>query len=157
MISVRLARSDDNKFIEALGARAAADTISAVRSSAPQVAAASFRRLLFFCKERIGTVMFVADEDGERAGFLMLLTDVPDDPTQLPQAFVAFVAVEEQRRGRGIGRALVRAAEREARRRDLPHLSLMVGSHNEPARALYASEGFQPERILMTKPLSAAR
>jgi ribosomal protein S18 acetylase RimI-like enzyme len=88
-----------------------------------------------------------------RAGFLILLTDVPDDVTQTPQAFVAYVAVLTPARGQGIGRALIRAATSESRRRRLPHISLMVSAHNAAARSLYESEHFMQERILMTRPL----
>ena len=156
MISVRAARADDQDFIDNLGAQTAADTISALRAIPARVAIQSFQRLLGFSRERFGTVIIVAEQDDQRAGFLILLTDVPDDPTQLQQGFIAYVAVCAQLRGQGIGRALVQAAAAEAQRRGLPHLSLMVGSHNR-ARALYAQEGFAEERILMTKTLTRAQ
>ncbi|HLW38101.1 MAG TPA: GNAT family N-acetyltransferase [Candidatus Eremiobacteraceae bacterium] len=151
MIRVRTARADDQSFIHALGIQSALDTISGLRTTKATVAAQSFDRLLEFCKERLGTVTFVAEQDDQRAGFLVMLTDVPDEPTQLPQGFIAYVAVEERRRGQGVGRALVRAAAQEAQRRRLPYVSLMVGSHNHEARELYRSEQFGEERILMTK------
>lgn len=49
--------------------------------------------------------------------------------------------VEESSRRQGIGRALIRALQHEARRRDLPGLSISVEAGN-PARDLYLSEGF---------------
>ena len=51
-------------------------------------------------------------------------------------------------RGRGVGRALVRAAVEEARRRGARRITLRVLGHNTPARRLYASEGFAVEGIL---------
>lgn len=155
MISVRHARPDDQSFISELGRETALDTISAIRKISPDTAIQSFQRLLDFCRERFGSVTFIAEQDGHRGGFLILLTDVPDDPTQLPQGFIAYVAVEPHRRGQGLGRALLRAAEFEAQQRHLPHLSLMVSSHNR-ARSLYEREGFQDERTLMTKILALA-
>lgn len=106
-----------------------------------------------FCRERPGTIDLVAEVDGERAGFLILLTDVPDDVTQSDQAFVAFMAVTEEARRAGVGRALIRAAEAEARGLGLTHLSLMVSADNTQAKALYEGEGFVEERMLMTKPI----
>lgn len=143
-------------FIEALGADTALDSISVIRTISAQTATQSFRRLLEFCRERYGTVTFIGEHDARRAGFLIMLTDVPDDPTQLPQGFIAYVAVTPQRRGQGIGRALLRAANEEAQRLGLPHVSLMVGSHNDRARALYRSEDFQDERVMMTKTIARA-
>ena len=81
------------------------------------------------------------------------MTDIPDDVTQREQAFVAFMAVAEPLRGTGIGKALMRHAETEARRLGLPHLSLMVSADNVGARRLYAGEGLVEERMLMTKAL----
>ncbi len=51
-------------------------------------------------------------------------------------------------RGAGVGRLLVRAACDEARRRGANRITLRVLAHNEPARALYASEGFAVEGVL---------
>ncbi|MGW2046866.1 N-acetyltransferase family protein [Streptomyces sp. NPDC001858] len=58
------------------------------------------------------------------------------------------LAVAEEARGRGVGRALVRAAVEEARRRGARRLTLRVLGHNAPARALYAAEGFTVEGVL---------
>ncbi|MFJ8945751.1 GNAT family N-acetyltransferase [Streptomyces sp. NPDC102395] len=58
------------------------------------------------------------------------------------------LAVADEARGRGVGRALLRAAVEEARRRGARRLTLRVLGHNAPARALYASEGFVVEGVL---------
>lgn len=152
-ICVRLARDDDQSFIDALGIQTAVETLSPLRAVADAVAEQAYKRLIAFCRGRSDTVTFVGEADGRRAGFLIMLTDVPDDVTQMPQAFVAYVAVLALERGRGIGRALVQAAEAESRRRKLPHISLMVSADNSAARSLYVSEHFMQERILMTRPL----
>ncbi|MDQ6766279.1 MAG: GNAT family N-acetyltransferase [Candidatus Eremiobacteraeota bacterium] len=155
-VSVRAARDDDRSFIETLGRQTALETVSPVRAITQDVAEQAFRRLVAFCRDRPGTVIFIADVDAQPAGFLILLTDVPDDITQLRQAFVAYVAVREGERGQGVGRALIRAAIAEGQRRDLPHISLMVSANNAAARTLYESEDFQHDRILMSRPLRAA-
>jgi ribosomal protein S18 acetylase RimI-like enzyme len=52
------------------------------------------------------------------------------------------VAAEQQ--GRGVGRALLRAALGRARQEPgLALIQLSVGSTNEPAKSLYASFGFE--------------
>lgn len=58
------------------------------------------------------------------------------------------LAVADEARGRGIGRALVRAAVTEARRRGARRITLRVLGHNTPARELYESEGFVVEGVL---------
>jgi [ribosomal protein S18]-alanine N-acetyltransferase len=151
---VRLARNDDLEFIDALGLETALDTVSAVRNFSSQAAADAYRRLVSFCRERSGTVTYIAEQDGRRAGFLILVTDLPDDISQEPQAFVAYVAVVRELRREGIGRALIQAALAEGQRRKLPHVSLMVSADNAIARSLYESEGFLPERILMTRAIA---
>jgi ribosomal protein S18 acetylase RimI-like enzyme len=155
-VSVRLARDDDQSFVEALGNETALDTVSPVREVTRDIAERAFRRLVGFCRDRPGTVVFIAENDGRRAGFLILLTDVPDEVTHTPQAFVAYVAVCARDRGQGIGRALIRAAIAEGQRRGLPHISLMVSSNNGSARGLYESERFVQDRILMSRPLRGA-
>ncbi|HXW51389.1 MAG TPA: N-acetyltransferase [Candidatus Acidoferrales bacterium] len=152
--TVRLARSDDLAFIDALGLQTALDTVSPIRALSRKAAENAYQRLVAFCRERAGTVTFVGERDGQRAGFLMLVTDLPDDVSQKPQAFIAYIAVATEHRNHGVGRALVRAARAEGLRRKLPHLSLMVSADNALARGLYESEGFMPERILMTSKLA---
>lgn len=49
---------------------------------------------------------------------------------------------------RGVGRALVRAVVDEARRRDGRKVTLRVLGHNDAARRLYESEGFEVEGVL---------
>ncbi|MEU7731730.1 GNAT family N-acetyltransferase [Streptomyces griseus] len=58
------------------------------------------------------------------------------------------LAVATWARGAGVGRTLVRAACAEARRRGANRITLRVLAHNDPARALYASEGFAVEGVL---------
>ncbi|MCM2391083.1 GNAT family N-acetyltransferase [Streptomyces albipurpureus] len=58
------------------------------------------------------------------------------------------LAVFPHARGRGVARALLRAACREARRQGALRITLRVLGHNDPARSLYASEGFVVEGVL---------
>ncbi|MFV2119165.1 GNAT family N-acetyltransferase [Streptomyces sp. Act-28] len=58
------------------------------------------------------------------------------------------LVVAESVRGRGIARALLRAACGEARRQGATRITLRVLGHNAPARALYAAEGFAGEGVL---------
>jgi ribosomal protein S18 acetylase RimI-like enzyme len=58
------------------------------------------------------------------------------------------LAVDPDRRGEGIGRALVEDAVAEARARGARRLTLRVLAPNAPARAVYAAAGFVVEGVL---------
>ncbi|MGW6394529.1 GNAT family N-acetyltransferase [Streptomyces sp. NPDC055103] len=58
------------------------------------------------------------------------------------------LVVAESVRGRGVARALLRAAAERARAEGARRITLRVLGHNAPARALYASEGFAVEGVL---------
>ena len=70
-------------------------------------------------------------------------------------AFVDELFVTPDARGRGLGRALLRALEAEARANGVRQLHLEVEHGNEGARRLYLAEGFAATgRELLTKRLS---
>ncbi|WP_392669954.1 GNAT family N-acetyltransferase [Streptomyces sp. LN785] len=58
------------------------------------------------------------------------------------------LAVADWARGRGVARALLRAACLAARGEGASRMTLRVLGHNGPARALYESEGFVVEGVL---------
>jgi ribosomal protein S18 acetylase RimI-like enzyme len=96
-------------------------------------------------------VTLIAERNGERAGFLLLLEELPDEVTLLPGAFVAYMAVDAGAQRAGVGSALLAAAESEARRRGVPYMALMVSEENEAARRLYERDGYRTERRLLCK------
>ena len=69
--------------------------------------------------------------------------------------FLTELYLVPEARGRGLGRALLGAAEATAEARGTRALHLMVRPENARALALYLKTGFQePERRLLTKPLA---
>jgi ribosomal protein S18 acetylase RimI-like enzyme len=58
------------------------------------------------------------------------------------------IAVDSWARGRGVARALLRAAADRARKEGARRLTLRVLGHNGPARKLYLSEGYAVEGVL---------
>ncbi|HEX4759455.1 MAG TPA: GNAT family N-acetyltransferase [Thermoleophilaceae bacterium] len=86
-----------------------------------------------------------------------------------PQAtlYVDALAVDEHSRRRGVARALLGEAERQARERGLPAVSLDTALDNKAARSLYLSEGFDevayrpparglPGFVALVKPVARA-
>ena len=152
-VGIRRARSkEDEAFIAELGRRSVGSSVSSMRPAPASVAESAYDRLLETVAAQ-SHVTFIAEYDGAPAGFALLVDDLPDDVTGLPQAFLAYMAVEPELRHRGIGTALLRAAEDEARQRGLPYIALMVTEQNEAARLLYERAGYATERRLLCKAL----
>ena len=151
-MTIRPGTDADREFLRDLGRRTAADNISASRPAPVALVETAYARLMDLL-ESVSALVFIAECDAERLGFLVMVDDVPDEVTLLPQAFVAYMAVEPPARRRGVAEALLAAAEQAARERGLPHLALMVTEQNLAARTLYAKAGFTSERRLLCKAL----
>jgi len=89
----------------------------------------------------------VAELDGAVVGYIRL---VPATPLACNAHVrqIQGLAVADEARGAGIGRALLRAVQDEGRRLGARRITLRVLGHNTPARKLYESEGFVVEGIL---------
>jgi GNAT superfamily N-acetyltransferase len=142
----------DRDFVKSLGRRCVMASIATVRPVAEPIARAAFDRLCEIVEDQ-SHVMLIARRGEKRIGFLLLLDDLPDEVTSLPQGFVAYMAVEPESRRGGVGAALLKAAEGEARRRGLSYMALMVTEENAPAREFYTRGGYLTERRLLCKPL----
>ncbi|MEV6617218.1 GNAT family N-acetyltransferase [Streptomyces sp. NPDC051051] len=101
----------------------------------------------FFDARHLPEDHLVAEVSGRVVGYVRL-----GRPTELAcNAHVRQIqglAVSDEARGHGVGRALVRAAVEETRRRGARRLTLRVLGHNTVARTLYESEGFVVEGVL---------
>jgi ribosomal protein S18 acetylase RimI-like enzyme len=142
----------DRAFVKALGRRSAIASVGSLRPASEANVREAFDRLTAIVESQ-SHLTLIAQRNGERVGFLLLLDDLPDDVTLLQGAFVAYMAVEPSSRRSGVGTALLAAAEDEARRRGLPYIALMVSEENEAARHLYDRGGYSTQRRLLCKPL----
>lgn len=68
-------------------------------------------------------------------------------------AWIYDVWIDEEHRGTGLGRSLMRSLERQAVDEGLDRLELHVWAANEPARSLYRSLGFREIGLQMFKRL----
>jgi GNAT superfamily N-acetyltransferase len=104
-------------------------------------------------REYAGTIL-VAEVNGRVAGLTQVLARVPFEALDEPPgdyAIVAELVVLDGFRGRGLGAALVREAERHAREAGARELRINVLVENTTARQLYRREGFAPYLEIMTK------
>ncbi|MFE6827706.1 GNAT family N-acetyltransferase [Streptomyces sp. NPDC057690] len=101
----------------------------------------------FFDERHVPEDYLVAELDDRVIGYVRLAP-----PTSLAcnthVRQIQGLAVLDEGRGRGVGRALIRAALDEARRQGARRITLRVLGHNAPARRLYESEGFVVEGVL---------
>jgi len=151
-LAIREGSARDRDFVLDLGRRTIASSVSRVRPATPEALEASYARLHDFMYNQ-SHVVLIAEFAGERVGFLALLVEIPDEVSDAPQGFIAYMAVEPQARRHHIATALLERAERIARKRGLPSLALMVTEENRGARELYARAGFVTERRLLAKML----
>lgn len=98
-----------------------------------------------------GNHVFAAEVDGVVVGSLWLAEQSPGGPER--QGWIYDVQVAPDQRGKGYGRALVRAAETKAAEFGCTALGLNVFGGNDAAISLYQSLGFQPTSLQMAKPL----
>jgi ribosomal protein S18 acetylase RimI-like enzyme len=103
--------------------------------AATRSAADTYQRLLPEGLATPGNHLWYAFDGERRVGFLWVTVT-------RQTAFVHNVAVEEDVRRQGYGRAIMLAAERWCRANALTRIGLHVFAHNTGARALYEQLGF---------------
>lgn len=100
-----------------------------------------------------GAEVLIAEEtEGSPLGFIHLVGD-RDYYLQDVCGHVADIVVAPKARGRGVGRALLAAAERWSRDRGYRMLTLNVFVENRGPQSLYEAAGFHAEAIKYVKPL----
>jgi ribosomal protein S18 acetylase RimI-like enzyme len=90
----------------------------------------------------------VEDGEGTRVGVLWLGEPFDGEAGSL---WVYDIEIDEEHRGRGLGRDAMLLAEQEARRLGRRRIKLNVFARNAVARALYLSLGFEDMAIEMSK------
>lgn len=93
-------------------------------------------------------VFAVEDGEGTRVGVLWLGEPFDREADSL---WVYDIEIDEEHRGRGLGRDTMLLAEEEARRLGRGRIKLNVFARNAVARALYLSLGFEENAIQMSK------
>lgn len=149
-ILIRPAGAGDRPFVFATVERLGAFGPPPWRTKG-EIAEADARVLrAFFERPAEGAALLIAVSEQAPLGFIYLevLRDyfVGDE-----HGHVSVLAVTAAAEGRGVGAALMRAAEAWARERGYKRLTLNVFEGNERARAIYAHLGYRPETLRYVK------
>jgi ribosomal protein S18 acetylase RimI-like enzyme len=126
----------------------------ATGSAAVAASRASFDGLLPDGVETEGQTLLIAeDEEGDRRVGLLWFGPSTDDASI---AWIYDITVDEDRRGEGWGRAIMRAFEGEARSRGYARAGLNVYADNQVARRLYESLGYSETARQLHKDIGEA-
>jgi len=155
-VRIRPARADDLATVLSLAGRLAEFSIPPWRTGAQVIE--TERRVLTraLATATPNAPVFVAEDSTAVALGFMYLETVVDYFTGRSHAHVAILAVAASAEGRGVGRALLDAADQWARERGDPFITLNVFAQNTRARAVYERLGYGPETIRYVKPLDPA-
>jgi ribosomal protein S18 acetylase RimI-like enzyme len=117
------------------------------------MAKAYFRALELRCCEQKGAIL-VAQVGEQVAGFAAVQAQVPSTDLDEPPgtyALVSDLAVLKAHRGRGIGRALLEAAEVLARQHGAADVRIGALAGNTAAESLYRALGYRPYLQIFSK------
>ena len=105
----------------------------------------------FFTSPSAGSALLIAEwEEGEPVGFTYL-EELQDYFTLELHGHVGMLVVARPAEGKGVGSALMRAAEGWARECGYRTLTLNVFATNHGARAVYEHLGYAPETLRYVK------
>ena len=96
--------------------------------------------------------IFVADEDGEVLGYAFTVMKRRlhnNNMTDIKTLFIDDLCVDENARGKHVGRQLFDYVKEYARTEDVYHITLNVWSFNDPAIGFYEKVGMKPMETVM--------
>lgn len=156
MSTLRLRPMTDEEFA-AFRARAvrdyATDKVAAgewAPERAEDLAEAQTDSLLPRGRETPGMLLLMAESDeAGPVGYAWLALESPD----VSCAWIHDIAIDEEQRGRGYGRALLTGLEDAARERGAESIGLNVFAGNDAARRMYEKAGYRATSVHMAKRL----
>ena len=151
-LDIRLARPADSPALMALSERMANFDVPPWRSAAEITEADGRSMVNAVSVAHPDSEVFIAERDGVIAGCLHLL--VTRDFFGRSHAHISVIATSAEAEGTGVGRDLMAFADRWARQRHLPLITLNVFAGNTRARRLYEKAGFEVELLKYAKQIS---
>jgi ribosomal protein S18 acetylase RimI-like enzyme len=151
IIPIRPADDDDRAAVLELAPRLA-EGVAPWRDQAQALLAGRrwLEESLDAAKNGDGAVLVAADA----AGIAGVVSVRPSTHfTGERDGYIGELVVADRASRRGIGRALIAAADAWARDRGLRNLTLHTGAFNANARGFYAALGFADEEVRLTRPV----
>ena len=152
MLTVRPAAAGDREFVLKAVHRLSAFGVPAGRTREEIVEGEARTLRAFFDRAAPSETLLIAGADGLSSGFIFL-EEKQDYFTLETHSHIGILVVTREAEGRGVGAALMRAAEAWARSRGHGKLTLNVFDANLRARTMYEHFGFRPDTVKYLKPL----
>lgn len=95
-------------------------------------------------------ILFSVHHEGEPIGILWVYIQ---DKNQEKQAYIYDIELDEDQRGKGLGKATMLALEEYAKSENIKQIRLHVFAHNQRAIALYKKVGYEMTNHQMLKRL----
>ena len=95
--------------------------------------------------------VFVAEDERHKYVGHVLVGQVRNIMTGLSLGHIYDIFVEEEFRGKGIGKLLLEKAENYCRKKSYSRIALAVSAKNDSAIRLYSRNGSKTERMVMAK------
>ena len=148
---IRPALPDDSVFVVTAAQRLAAFGLPDWRPG-EEIVSGEVRTLrAFFEAPPAGSALLIADsEEGRSLGFVYL-ERLQDYFTLAEHGHVGMLVVTEEAAGKGVGGALMRAAETWARQQGYRKLTLTTFEGNDAARAVYEHLGYAVKTLRYVK------
>lgn len=108
--------------------------------------------LISVLSEENDLIAFVYEENDSILGFVIAnLRDSPAYSNYIPQkaVYLVDIVVDEDRRGQGVGKALIDRVKEWGQENSVDYFELTVLSANKPAIRLYEREGLMPFSVNM--------
>jgi ribosomal protein S18 acetylase RimI-like enzyme len=154
-VTVRNARSEDGAALGRLGALLVAvhHAFDQDRFIAPGPRTeAGYARFLVSQIGQENLIVLVAEEDGAVVGYSYARLEGSDwMALRGPAGVIYDIAVDAGRRREGIGRALLTAMLDALTELGAPRIVLFTATQNQAAQTLFATVGFRPTMIEMTR------
>lgn len=100
-----------------------------------------------------GVISILAEENNKVLGICFVSMRSRTCMVKRLTAYMDDLCVDQEYRGRGIGKQLFRYAEFLAKEKGAERLDLMVWAFNDHAKAFYESLGLKPQRYIYEKQL----
>jgi ribosomal protein S18 acetylase RimI-like enzyme len=151
VLNIRTATKDDLEFLLSLAPRLSEMGLPPFRQ---EEALQAFTRDLLqkTLETQADSFILIAEQEGKHLGFIHLEED-KEFFSGKPHGYIANLAITKEAEGKGVGRALMSAAESWAKEKGFAFMSLFVFATNQHARAFYEKLGYEEDSLRLTKQL----